>query len=194
MVVIDAELQEGEIGQLAQAIQGAFGGQRANAERFNGLTRSLPSPETAEVPDELDGEGIADAEMPLTLPTAPRPRGQRKVRTPAIDDDLDPAMEPSFKAYADARNVTAATSVLMRFLIVAAWLHEERSGTKITASRAYTCFRFIEWPTNTDFDQPLRDLQRKRQFLELKPEDKGKGEFTITRLGLNEATKMKGAS
>src|SRR6266478_9866684 len=36
MVVIDAELQEGEIGQLAQAIQGAFGGQRVAAIRLNG--------------------------------------------------------------------------------------------------------------------------------------------------------------
>jgi hypothetical protein len=63
-----------------------------------------------------------------------------------------------------------------------------------TADRAFTCFRFVGWPVNTDFYQPLQDMARKSKFLELKPENRGKGEYSLTHLGLDKATKMKVAS
>ena len=196
MVVIDADLQEGEIGQLAQAIQGAFGGQRVAAVRLNGsAARSLPSPDAGQVPTELenaetvDDAEAGDVEQPPARPK--EPKAQRKLRTPQLDADLHPEADPSFKAYADARNILSATGVRTKFLVVASWLHEERAGMKIAADRAYTCFRFINWPFNIDFDQPLRDMRAKSKFLEMKPEDKGKGEFSITHLGLDKATKMK---
>jgi hypothetical protein len=197
MVVIDAELQEGEIGQLVQAIQGAFSGQRAAPVRPNGpAVGSLPSPEILEIPAELDGAEVAeDAGVAATSPAPARPKSQKKLRTPNLDPNLHPGADPSLKAYAEARNVTATTSVLTKFLTVASWLHEERDGMKMTADRAYTCFRFISWPFNIDFYQPLRDLRAKNyRFLEMKPEDKGKGEFSMTHLGLDKATKMKSAS
>ena len=196
MVVIDAELQEGGIGQLAQAIQGAFGGQRVTAVRLKGpATKSLLNPDSVEPSAELDGAdvvedvGVVDAEPPLPKPKAQR--APKKIRTPSLDTDLNPGADPSFKACADASNVTSATSVLTKFLIVAAWLHEERGRMNITADRAYTCFRFAKWPFNVDFEQPLGDLKSKSNYLELKPESKGKGEFSITHLGLDKATKMK---
>jgi hypothetical protein len=166
------------------------------AVRPNGsAARLLPSPDSGEIPAELDGaEVIEDARASVIAPAPARPKGQKKIRTPNLDADLHPEEDPSFKVYADARNVTGATSVLMKFLIVASWLHEERSGMNITAGRAYTCFRFIGWSYNIDFDQPLRDLRSKNKFLDLKPEHRGKGEFTITHLGLDRATKMRVAS
>ena len=195
MVVIDAELQEGEIGQLAQAIQGAFGGQRLTAVKLNGSTATLlPSPDSGEVPVELADAEVVEDGAAVLAPAPARPKAQKKIRTPNLDADLHPEADPSFKAYAEARNVTGSTNVLTKFLTVASWLHEERSGTKITVDRAYTCFRFIGWPFNIDFDQPLRDLRAKNKFLELKPEDKGTGEFSVTHLGLDRATKMRVAS
>jgi hypothetical protein len=199
MVVIDAELQEGEISQLAQAIQGAFGGQpRATAVSLNGsAARSLLSPETGVAPAvELDGgEIIEDGGASMTAPTPTRPKVPKKLRTPNLDNDLHPGEDLSLKAYADARNIAPASPVLRKFLVVAAWLHEQRSGMKITADRAFTCFRFVGWSSNIDFDQPLRDLSRSNsQCLELKPEDKGKGEFTITHFGLDKVNKMRVAS
>jgi hypothetical protein len=197
MVVIDAELQEGEISQLAQAIQGAFSGQpRVTAMRLNGSTaRSLPGPDSDAIPAGLDGaEIIEDAGAVPTAPAPARPKAQKKLRTPKLDTDLHPEEDPSFKAYAETRNITGATKVLQKFLVVASWLDEERSGMPITADRAYTCFRFIGWPYNIDFDQPLRDLKAKNKFLEQKPEHKGKGEFSVTHLGLDRATKMRVAS
>jgi hypothetical protein len=198
MVVIDAELQEGEISQLAQAIQGAFSGQpRVTTVSVNGSSaRSLPNPDSGVIPAELDGgEIVEDAGATMTEPAPARLKAPKKLRTPNLDGELHPGEDPSFKAYADARNLTNASPVLRKFLVVAAWLHEQRSGMKITADRAFTCFRFVGWPSNIDFDQPLRDLSRSNsQCLELKPEDKGKGEFTITHLGLDKATKMRVAS
>jgi hypothetical protein len=172
MVVIDAELQEGEISQLAQAIQGAFGGQRPTPLRFNGPgVRSLPGPDSDDIPAELDGAEVLEDGPVVTAPAPTKPKAQKKIRAPNLDTDLHPGGDPSFKAYAEARNVTSTSPVLTKFLIVASWLHDQRSGMKITAARAYTCFRFIEWPYNIDFDQPLRDLRAKNKFLELKPED-----------------------
>jgi hypothetical protein len=131
----------------------------------------------------------------MTAPTPTRPKVPKKLRTPNLDNDLHPGEDPSLKAYADARNIAAASPVSRKFLVVAAWLHEQRSGMKITADRAFTCFRFVDWPFNIDFDQPLRDLSRSNsQCLELKSEDKGKGEFTITHLGLDKVNKMRVAS
>jgi hypothetical protein len=153
--------------------------------------RSLPSRDPIEIPAEPDGaEVIEDAGL-APSPVPARPRAQKKIRTPNLDGDLHPGTDPSFRAYATARNVTATTSVLKKFLIVASWLDEERSRMPITANRAYTCFRFIGWPSGIDFDQPLRDLKTKSKFLEQKPEHKGKGEFSITHLGLNKATEMR---
>jgi hypothetical protein len=197
MVVIDAELQEGEISQLAQAIQGAFGGQRTGIVSVNGSSaRSLPSPDSGMIAAELDtGEIVEDAGETMTERAPAKPKAPKKPRTPNLDGDLHPGEDPSLEAYATARGVTGASPVLRKFLVVAAWLHEQRHETKINADRAYTCFRFIGWPSNIDFDQPLRDLSRSNsQCLELKPEDKGKGEFTITHLGLAKANKMRVAS
>src|SRR6185437_7467949 len=164
MVVIDAELQEGEISQIVQAIQGAFGGQRVAAVRLNGPTvRSLPSSEPDEITAELDDRDVAeDADETVIGPASPKPKLQKKVRTPNLDNDLNPGADPSFKAYADARSVTTGSPVLTKFLVVASWLHEERAEKPVTADRAYTCFRFVKWPFGIDFDQPLRDLKRKK--------------------------------
>ena len=191
MVVIDAELQEGEISQLAQAIQGAFGGQRVTTVRLNGPpARSLPSPELEDISPELhDDEVLDDTEELVLTPVSPKVRVQKKIRTPDLDKELHPEMDPPLKAYADARNVTAGSPVMTKFLVVASWLHEERSEMPITADRAFTCFRFVKWSFGIDFDQPLRDLKRKK-FLE----QKGKGEFLVTHLGLDHATKLAAAS
>ena len=127
--------------------------------------------------DELEEAVIAS--------TPQRPKSPKKMRTPELVNDLHPGTNPPFKTYADARGVSAGTSVISKFLVVASWLFEERSETPVTADRVFTCFRFVRWPFNIDFDQPLRDLKRKN-FLE----QKGKATFSITHLGLDQTTKM----
>ena len=154
MVVIDAELQEGEISQLAQAIQGAFGGQRVTTVRVNGTpARSLLNLESGDISAEPQDNKLPDDAMelaPTTEPPTSKPRVQKKVRTPNLDKELRPDMDPPLKAYTDARNVTASSPVITKFLVVASWLHEERSETPITADRAFTCFRFIKWSYGID--------------------------------------------
>lgn len=196
MVVIDAELQDGEIGQLAQAIQGAFGGPRVTAIKVNGsAAKALPNPDSGDLVAEQDGaEAVEDGDPIEIVAAPPKQAASRKLRTPNLDNELHPEASPSFKVYAEARSVTSASTVQAKFLVVAAWLHEERSGMNVTGDRAYTCFRFIGWPFNIDFDQPLRNMKAKQKYLELKAENKGKGEYSITHLGLDRATKMKTAS
>jgi len=189
---MEADLQEGEITQVAQMIQHALGG-RGTVQRLNGpAARVLPAP-VDDAPHEVDGaaEVIDAAEIDEASPAPAKPRRQRKIRNPNLDHSLHPDVEPTFKAYADARNISSGTNRLTKFLVVAAWLHEERNQTPITGDRAFTCFRFIKWPYGIDFDQPLRDLKLKRNFLDQSPEQKGKGEYSITHLGLDHVNKMK---
>ncbi|MFZ2005678.1 MAG: hypothetical protein WAV02_11365, partial [Stellaceae bacterium] len=187
--------QEGEIGQLAHAIQGAFGDHRNSARTNGAAVRSLSAPQLAELPaEENDGEVVDHVEPEVATPASPRTRAPRKMRSPKLDLELHPEVEPSLKAYAEARNVTASASVLMKFLAIAAWLHEERAEMKINANRAFTCFRFMEWPFDINFYQPLADLRSKRDFLDLKSEDRANGDYTITHLGLARAAKMKTTS
>src|SRR5271168_4668679 len=95
MVVIDAELQEGEISQLAQAIQGAFGAQRVTSVRVNGsATRSLPSSDLGEISGSLDAAEdelvVDDAGTEVVALTPAKPRAQKKLRTPNLDNEVNP--------------------------------------------------------------------------------------------------------
>jgi hypothetical protein len=89
--------------------------------------RLLPSPDSGEIPGEPDGAELVEDGPVVTPPAPTRPKAQKKIRTPNLDNELHPGEHPSFKAYAEPRNVTGASPVLTKFLIVASWLHEERA-------------------------------------------------------------------
>jgi hypothetical protein len=189
---MEADLQEGEITQIAQMIQNTLGG-RATVQRLNGPSaRSLPSPVNGEA-HELDGsaEIIEDAEVEEAAPTPAKARAERSIRTPNLDSAVKPDDDPSFADYIRGMDVK---SYAKKILAAAAWLQEQRNGMAITGDRAFTCFRFVEWPTkDVDFDQPLRNYKSMKLF-EQGGDQKGTGEYSINDLGLKKAAKMRTGS
>jgi len=182
-VMVDAEIADGDMGQITQAIQNALRGPAPPVQRIAApapaktITQEPTQEFAREAEVELD-EGANDAATPVPKPTISR----KAAPTPkALDLDLN--TEPSLASYAAK---ASAKSHSKRFLLIAAWFKEHRGVAAITPDHAYTCYRSLKWPTNLpDFAQPLRTLKFKQLFTK-----KEKGSYEINHLGLAEVSKI----
>lgn len=189
VIVVEAEVGDGDLSPITEALQNALrapAGTPGATRTINpALPRATATPATPSEEEGADAENhdLADDSSDAgTATRTARSRGPRKPRTPELDTGLRPGDEPSLEEFAKPKN---PQSDLMKFLVVAAWLQEQRNGLATTANRVYTCYRFMKWPYDIDFAQPLRDLKR-RDLLE----SKTRGEYSITHLGLNEVEQM----
>lgn len=182
-VMVDAEIAEGDVGSITQAIQNALRGpapaqiQRlpsSKAPEMNGSAAGH-DPELA-----AEDEDIAFEEH---IETPARPKGPRKpAATPKVLD-LDLTSDVSLASFAAKAN---PSSDRRRYLVVAAWFKEHRATDAISAAHVYTCYRALKWPTDiNDFAQPLRQLKHHQLF-----EQTGKGLYGINHLGLAEVDKL----
>ena len=184
-VLFDAQIADGDVGPITQAIQNALRGpapptvQRLPAPikspDANGANSSEPEPELEE-----------DVEFVEATPEAPRQRASRKpAPTPNIVD-IEMSEGVALSSFAQGKD---AKSHAKRFLIAAAWLKEHRKIDAVSADHIYTCYRSMSWPTGIpDFAQPLRDLKSKKYFTQ--PE---KGLYAINHIGLDYVKKLGGA-
>lgn len=187
LVVLDAEVGDGDISALTQAVQNALRGpaiiQRTASSNAKAIAHQPAQDELemSEADDEMDDDGDAE--------TAPRPAKQRAVRkSPKAPDvvDIDMNGDVSFSSFASGKK---ADSAHKKYLIAAAWLHEHRNTPIITDGHIYTCFRSIGWPTNiADFGQPLRELKTRKFFTT--PE---RGHYEINHIGLDYVNKLGGS-
>ena len=186
-VMFDAEVAEGEIGQITQAIQNALRGpSQVSVQRLPNPT-ALKAPEANGHDQSADVEAPSDEEILDVTPTpAPRqPRARRTVAKMPKVISIDMESDVSFASFANGKD---AGSQHKKFLIVAAWLAEHRNTPAVTEDHVFTCFKSIGWPLNIpDFGQPLRDIKTKRQFFE--KSDKG---YEINHLGLAYVKKLGG--
>jgi hypothetical protein len=182
-VMVEAELGDGDIGQITQAIQNALRPPAAPVSKriaaptapsaMNGS--SEPHAET-EVVEEVDAE--VDA-IDVTPPATKAPRPRKAAPKPAVIT-IDTASEPPLSSLADPK------SNHKRYLAIAAWLHDHRDTEVITQDHIYTCYRHLGWPTDIlDFAQPLRELKHKQFFTT--PE---RGKYAINQLGLAKAKEV----
>ncbi|HVT83087.1 MAG TPA: hypothetical protein VHM90_20790 [Phycisphaerae bacterium] len=186
-VMLDAELSDGDLSQVTQAIQNALRPPTpaaaptkvvvANGQRVSALGVPDHDPDAS---SEVEEEVVEDAAVETTMPGASR--APRKFRTPKVLD-TDLLSEPSFAAFAAAKN---PASDMMRFLVVAAWFKQARGVDAIGADHVYTCYRAVKWPSGIeDFAQPLRDLKRRQLLVQAE-----KGTYAINHLGLAEVDKL----
>ncbi len=190
-IMLDAELANGDLSQVTQAIQNALRPPTAPNQRFvastttatNGAATAKSGTENAEA-DEPEGDVAENAitEEPL-VETSSDVSKPRKFRTPKVlDVDLETAT--SFQTFAEEKN---PSSDLKRFLVVAAWFKLHRNIDAITVDHVYTCYRAVKWPTAIqDFSLPLRQLKHKQ----LVTGGAGKGLYAINHLGLAEVDKL----
>lgn len=185
LVVLDAEIPDGDIGSFKEVLQNALRGPMTTIvqQRINGAsagTKTLahqPAPEDdVEVEETVDN--IVDEEEDASSQPARQPRAKRSSpKTPKV---IPIEMNASV-SFADFVQGKDAKSQHKKYMIAAAWLKEHRETDAVTDSHIYTCFRSIGWPTNiTDFGQPLRDLKARLQYF-----DKSEKGYEINHLGLD---------
>ncbi|WGD50974.1 hypothetical protein QA641_36240 [Bradyrhizobium sp. CB1650] len=187
-IVLEAELQDGDLSQITQAIQNALRPQtNANLPRATQQARlSAPTAIAEEeiiAPEDETPVDEADAVEETARAQASRgPRAPRKFRTPQVLPDVDLVSPTSFADFAKQVN---PSSDQKKYLTVAAWFKEHRGVAAITADHAYTCFRAVKWNTNIeDFQSPLRALKQRQLMTQA-----GRGLFEINHLGIAEVEK-----
>jgi hypothetical protein len=185
-IMVEAELGDGDIGQITQAIQNALRGPTTSSvKRFampigaNGATSEPEIEPEVEVVEESD---VNDAR-----PVPAKARSPRKPSSAPNVVDIDMSTDVSLASFAKGKD---AKSQHKKFLIAAAWLKEHRSVPSVTADHIYTCFRSMEWSTSIpDFSQPLRDLKARKFFTK-----NDNGEYEINHIGLDFVKKLGGAN
>jgi len=182
-VMFDAEVAEGEIGQITQAIQNALRGPAQLTSRRQIPTAMLKAPEAngheGEAESEFEQEeDVVNVDEALAAPA--RPRGPRKPAPKPSVIEFDLGSEPPLSSLVDPK------SNHKRYLKIASWFHDHRSIEAITADHIYTAYRHLRWPIDIpDFAQPLRELKHKQYFTT--PE---RGKYAINQLGLAKAAEV----
>ncbi|WP_343716381.1 hypothetical protein [Inquilinus sp.] len=184
-IMVEAEIADGDIGQITQAIQNALRGPAPLVQRITGPNGTRVNAQgTADIEAEAESELGADDEIQVEpTPRPSKPRGPRKAGPTPEVLELDLTSGTSLASYAQKAN---PKSDRKRYLVIAAWFKEHRGIDAITVKHVYTCYRSLKWPTNiNDFSQTLRDL--KSDQLVTSPE---KGAYAINHLGLAEVEKL----
>lgn len=159
-IMVEADLQEGDLEQVTQVLQNAFRTTQVVPARPQ--TARLASKISAQPLDEHEEEVLDPAEegeqdeMP-TVVRSRTPRKSRPARVPSIVDNLDTKTDPSLKDFVAGFDLKTTFD---RYLVIALWLREARSTNSFTVDHIYTCFKILSWSTNSnDFSKPLQNLK-----------------------------------
>lgn len=182
-IMLEADMQDGDLSEITQAIQGALGRRhivrqqfiQSNSEADGEVTEDMETPFSSEI-DAIDGEPLAKAQRS-------RSPSKRSFATPDVVDvnwNVSPPIE-EFSASLLPKSTTD------KYLIVLSWFKEVQNESAISANQVYTVFRKLKWSTAIkDFSQPLRDL-KVQQLLT----GSAKQGFSINHLGTARVEEMK---
>jgi hypothetical protein len=176
-IMVDAEIADGDITSVTQAITSALRGPTPTVVK----RIAAPAPTGNGHAEVADAEFVEEDEEEVdavdVTPAAPRQKTPRKAGPKPSVIELDIASDPPLSSITDPK------SQHKRYLAIAAWLHDHRKIEAVTADHIYTCYRHLGWPTDIlDFAQPLRELKHKQYFAT--PE---RGKYAINQLGLAKA-------
>ncbi|WP_087002218.1 hypothetical protein [Rhizobium sullae] len=181
-IMVEAEIADGDIGQITQAIQNALKtSSPATTQRIAGPSVKAVARE-AEIDgdDEVEEAEVVEIETPVR---PPRPKVQRAAKPAPEVLEIDMTSGTSLANYVHGANPKSNNK---RYLLIAAWFKEHRETPAVTAAHVYTGFRTLKWPTSIpDFSQPLRDLKFTKYMTV--PE---KGHYAINHLGIAEVEAM----
>jgi len=184
-IMLEAEGAEGDIAQIAAAIQSALKpSQAVIQQRIAPAARpvaSISDQSEASDPAEYDDADNED-EIVSASPRSVKDAKPRKYPSPKVLD-VDLTAPLSFEEYANARN---ADNEKDRFLIVAAWFKEHRNETAIGINHVFTCYKKMRWPSGiADFAWPLRSLKKDGLM-----NTGGRGLYTINHIGSGRADEL----
>lgn len=174
-VMLDADLSDGNLSELTQAITNALRPATASrvVEHRAALAPVAPRPAegTAEADDDEGDEGIPEAQANVS------PRTPRKLPLPKYLDDLE--MNGNGTSFKDFITQTPAKKHLRRYLVASYWLKEHGGHEVVNADMVFTCYRTAGWPTNVrDWDANFRAHVRTDKMRRIKA-----GEYKITPVG-----------
>lgn len=177
-IMVEAEIADGDIGQITQAIQNALKtSSPATTQRIAGPSvKAVAREAEIDADDEVEEADVVEIETPVR---APRPKAQRSAKPAPEVLELDMTSDVSLANYVQGAN---PKSNFKRYLLIALWFKEHRSIDAVTAAHIYTGFRTLKWSVNIpDFSQTLRDLKAAKYMTV--PE---KGHYAINHLGIAE--------
>ncbi|CDN46537.1 hypothetical protein [Neorhizobium galegae] len=181
-IMVEAEIADGDIGQITQAIQNALKtSSPVTTQRIAGPSvKAVAREAEIDADDEVEEAEVVEIE---TTVRAPRPKVQRAAKPAPEVLELDMTSGTSLASYVHGANPKSNNK---RYLLIAAWFKEHRETPAVTAAHIYTGFRTLKWPVNIpDFAQPLRDLKFAKYMTA--PE---KGHYAINHLGIAEVEAM----
>jgi hypothetical protein len=177
-VMLDADISDGNLTELAQAITNALRPQSSHRVPASAPIGQLPAP-NGQARTTVAGPQVEEAEFTETTePEAPitphKPKTQYSPPQPKYLPDLDPQNE--FKEYAAKHQQAKHTK---RYLLVALWLRDVKQKPTVNIDQMYSCYKTAGWPTNIkDWDSNFRSLV-KQEWLRRE----STGEYAINPLG-----------
>jgi hypothetical protein len=185
-IVLEAEIADGDLSQVTQAIQNAL----RPAPFVQKVVQIADRSGTNENADseEFDLEVLDDDVEHEVQPRKPRSSSKPRVaKTPTVLDDIDVNTNPSLKDFvADFETTTNFD----KYLVIALWFRDARSVNAITVDHVYTCFRLLGWSTAiNDFSKPLHNLKGEQSL-----RGSAKDGYTLTLTGAGKIEAKKRAS
>lgn len=183
-IMLEAEIPEGDLTQITQAIQNALKPATFVQQRILpvGSTEFLNSENSGDM-DIDDGLSEFSPEGEAAVPKSTGPSKPRSYPVPKVVDDVDLNSDISLEAFAAGKQ---PKSDVDRHLLVAAWFKECRSTDVVSADEIYTGYRKLGWSTAIDdFGKPLRSLKQVQLM-----KSAGRGLYAINHLGLDKVNGM----
>jgi hypothetical protein len=186
-IMLDAEIPEGDLGEITTAIQNALKPAAIIQQRLPSQQVSLKAIASngSGAGSEAVDEQFAEAEDEEQAETeTPRMRESRP-RKPTVPKVLELDLTSGVSLESFAKEHLPKTEP-ERALVVAAYFKEHRGEDAITVNHVYTCYRAMKWPSGIeDFSWPLRYL--KKEQLMASP---GRGQYAINHLGVARVQKL----
>lgn len=182
-IMLEAEIPEGDLTQVTQAIQNALRPATVLQQRIlpaAGIDHAgSDGSAELEIEDTID-ESAAESEFAVATKGPSKPR---TYPTPKVVEDVDLNAETSLVSFAAGRQ---PKSDLDRHLLVAAWFKECRDMDAVSADHIYTGYRKLGWSTSIgDFGKPLRSLKQAQLM-----KSAGRGLYSVNHLGLDKVSSM----
>ena len=184
-IMLEAEMPEGDLTQITNAIQNALRPASINGPRVPKPQGSMVSADENDEQDVVDGEEADDAAPNESPAKSTAQRKWKPAKRKVVDIDLD--KEPSLESFVAKYQPKTDRD---KHLVVVAFLTEHRAELEgANLDHVYTCFRKLGWPSGAkDFGQPLRDLKA----TQLVDQGKAKGTYVTNHIGLDKVHKMAG--
>jgi hypothetical protein len=162
--------------------------------RHHSVTQRQPPPLPSADGEVIDNEtqhsskeaGDEDAAQETSVPgNGKAKRSSSAPKYKFLDDfDLSPNGKPSLKDYCTEKDPQTEQD---KFLVATAWIQIHGETNPFTGDHLFTCFRAMEWDTQGDLVQRLRNSKFKKSHYD----NPGRGQWRLTNIGLEAAENIR---